>query len=203
MQCCLHRASVVRNTRQYVGVKPSDAHSQSSGTQVKHRQASRKPVFFVFMDTKIREVDAAHDLDRFRALLQEYNDTSPPGRFSSRMAEDLAALPGRYAAPTGGLYLLSIDGTATGTAAWTRVNDRQAEIKRVYVTPARRGQGLALRLSQAIIDAARERGYAELVLSTWDDNANAIALYRKLGFVEIEPFKTSPILNLTYMGLTL
>jgi putative acetyltransferase len=163
----------------------------------------RKPVFFIFMNTTIREVDAAPDLDHFRALLQEYNDTSPPGRFSNRMAEDLAALPGRYTAPTGGLFLLSVDDRAAGTAAWTRVNDRQAEIKRVYVTPALRGHGLARQLSHAIIDATRDRGYAELVLSTWEDNANAIALYRKLGFVEIAPFKTSPIPNLTYMGLGL
>jgi ribosomal protein S18 acetylase RimI-like enzyme len=40
-------------------------------------------------------------------------------------------------------------------------------------------------------------------LSTWQDNTNAIVLYRKLGFVEIAPFKSSPIPNLIYMGLNL
>lgn len=155
------------------------------------------------MNTDIREIANANELEGFRTLLCEYHDTSPPGRFSNRITEDLAELPGRYAAPTGGLFLACIDDAAIGTAAWTRVNDRQAEIKRVYVTPARRGQGLALRLSHSVISATRARGYGELVLSTWQDNANAIALYRKLGFVEIAPFKSSPIPNLIYMGLNL
>ncbi len=119
------------------------------------------------------------------------------------MTQDLADLPGRYAAPTGGLYLAYVDDVAVATAAWTRVNDEQAEIKRVYVKPPARGRGVAQALSGHVADVLRERGFRQIVLSTWGDNAGAIALYRKLGFVVIAPFKQSTYAGMAFMGLNL
>jgi ribosomal protein S18 acetylase RimI-like enzyme len=157
-------------------------------------------------DFAITAIHAPNDLERFRALLLEYAE-SMPGRFSNRINEDLAALPGRYSAPTGALLLATLGNTPIGTAAWTQLpgdaHTHQVEIKRVYVTAAQRGHGYGKALSDAVIADTRARGYRELVLSTWEDNAGAIALYRTLGFRPIAPFKTSPISNLIYMGLSL
>ncbi len=119
------------------------------------------------------------------------------------MTQDLADLPGRYSAPTGGLYLAYVDDAVLATAAWTHVNDEQAEIKRVYVQPQARGRGIGQALSRHVADILRGRGFRQMVLSTWGDNAGAIALYRKLGFVAIEPFKPSTYANMAFMGLNL
>ena len=80
----------------------------------------------------LREVKDAADMGIFRSILRVYADEYA-GRFSERMTQDLLNLPGRYAPPTGGLLLANIDGVDAATAAWTRVDDVQAELKRVYV----------------------------------------------------------------------
>jgi putative acetyltransferase len=150
----------------------------------------------------IHTTSTRSDIETFRTLLRRYA-AEYPGRFSERMTQDLADLPGRYTAPSGGLYLATVDDVAVATAAWTRVNDTQAEIKRVYVMPHARGQGFAQALSQHVADVLRERGYRQMVLSTWGDNAGAIALYRKLGFIDIVPFKASTYPDMAFMGLNL
>lgn len=52
------------------------------------------------------------------------------------------------------------------------------------VLPAHRGGGLARRLVEQGIDHAARAGARSYVLEVIDDNAPAIALYRRLGFVE-------------------
>ena len=47
------------------------------------------------------------------------------------MVQDLRDLPGRYAAPHGGLFLALCDGQPVATAAWTRYTSTLAEMKRV------------------------------------------------------------------------
>lgn len=150
----------------------------------------------------IHELSTASEIEVFRALLRHYAAENP-GRFSERMTQDLAELPGRYAAPTGGLYMAYAGDAAVATAAWTRVNDEQAEIKRVYVQPQARGRGIGQALSRHVADVLRRRGFRQMVLSTWGDNAGAIALYRKLGFVDIVPFKPSTYPDMAFMGLNL
>jgi ribosomal protein S18 acetylase RimI-like enzyme len=50
--------------------------------------------------------------------------------------------------------------------------------------PQFRGAGLGRRLILRTLDAARALGLTRVELSVRADNANAIALYRKIGFVE-------------------
>lgn len=150
----------------------------------------------------LREVDGAEDLEIFRGLLATYA-AEYAGRFSERMTQDLLNLPGRYAPPTGGLLLGRIDDADVATAAWTGIDAVQAELKRVYVLPAVRGRGAARALSLRVIDVLRTMGYARVVLSTWDDNHGAIALYRSIGFFDIEPFKPPTFSNMIFMGFSL
>jgi acetylglutamate kinase len=117
------------------------------------------------------------------------------------MAQDLRDLPGRYAAPHGGLLLALCGGQPVATAAWTQWSTTLAEMKRVYVQPEHRGMGIARALAQRIIAESRQRGFTQVGISTWATATPAIALYLALGFTDIPPFKTSPIEGLIYMGL--
>jgi GNAT superfamily N-acetyltransferase len=62
------------------------------------------------------------------------------------------------------------------------------EVKRVYVHPDYRGQGLSKKLMLELEAIANERGVGRLVLQTGARQLEAIALYERLGYVSIPLF---------------
>lgn len=62
---------------------------------------------------------------------------------------------------------------------------RPVEIARFYVAPAWHGQGVAPRLMDACRAEAHRRGGDVLWLGVWEENARAIAFYRKAGFTSV------------------
>ena len=59
------------------------------------------------------------------------------------------------------------------------------ELWRFYVDKVHHGRGIAHRMMDAVIDAARERGTGTLWLGVWEHNRRAQAFYRKFGFVDV------------------
>ena len=53
----------------------------------------------------------------------------------------------------------------------------------VGLLPPFRGRGIGRQLIEKTLDAARDRGLSRIELTVRKDNANAIALYQKIGFV--------------------
>ena len=82
-----------------------------------------------------------------------------------------------------------IDDRIRGCGALVPTSARDwAEIKRMYVTPAARGQRLGRRLLEALEAIARRDGLPLLRLETGVRQPEAIALYRSAGFREIDAF---------------
>lgn len=79
-------------------------------------------------------------------------------------------------------FIANLDGVSVGCSCLFICHDELAEIKRVYVNPDYRGQGIAERLMEAIEAQARERQLPSLYLETGVDHRAAIGLYRKCGF---------------------
>jgi putative acetyltransferase len=74
------------------------------------------------------------------------------------------------------------DGAPVGCGALRLLNERTAELKRMYVSPAVRGTGLGRRLVAALEEEARALGAQRLVLETGVRQIAALALYRATGF---------------------
>jgi ribosomal protein S18 acetylase RimI-like enzyme len=84
-----------------------------------------------------------------------------------------------------------------------RISEDVAEMKRLYVDPATRGQRLGLRLVEAVMSAAKACGYRELRLDTLPEMARAQALYAQLGFRPIAPYYETPVAGTAFLACTL
>jgi ribosomal protein S18 acetylase RimI-like enzyme len=77
-------------------------------------------------------------------------------------------------------------------------------MKRLYLRPPFRGKGLGRALTERIIAEARQIGYRRMRLDTVEPvMKDAVAMYRKLGFKEIAPYRPNPIAGTMYMELEL
>ena len=116
---------------------------------------------------------------------------------------ELASLPGDYAPPRGGLWLAWIDRVPAGCVALRPLCEDEAEMKRLYVSPAHRGRGIGRSLAGHVIGAARALGYRALKLDTLASMVEAQRLYADLGFVATPPYNANPLEGVRFLSLSL
>ena len=143
----------------------------------------------------VRRADPTLDLATVRVLFREYAQSLGFALDFQGFESELATLPGEYAEPRGTILLAhSPAGEPWGVVALRPLEDDGAcEMKRMYVRPEARGQGLGRILGEAIVTEARTRGYRAMRLDTIDTMVGAIALYRSLGFREIAAYRFNPM----------
>jgi putative acetyltransferase len=134
------------------------------------------------------------DRETVRGFLREYADGLGVDLSFQGFESELADPLGFYE-----LVLLADD----GCVALRRIDEQTCEMKRLYVRPAGRGSGLGRQLAEAVIAAARARGYSRMLLDTLPKMAAAQALYRSLGFRDTEPYRHNPVPGAAFLELGL
>ncbi len=97
-----------------------------------------------------------------------------------------------YRAPQGRFLVAWSDDLPIGCVSLRAIDDRTAEVKRLWVHSSARGQGLSRRMMAAIEAEARKAGYHRLRLDTNSALTEAIALYRASGWTDIPPYTSPP-----------
>lgn len=137
----------------------------------------------------IEAVSDERSLAAVRELIREHFDAHAEGHGPAEVDGVIERLPAPYVPPDGGLWISWQDGEAAGCVALQRLSPRVGEVKRMYVRPAKRGQGIARALGELVIAEARVRGYERLRLGTLRTMVPAQNLYASLGFVPIDPYR--------------
>ena len=112
--------------------------------------------------------------------------------------KEFADFPQTYDA----LWLVTLDGTPAGAVGLKPFDGAAAELKRLWVAPSARGQGIGLALCRACIQGARAQGYTRLLLDTDSGLTHANRVYEQLGFVDIERYYDNPM-DSRFMALDL
>ena len=154
--------------------------------------------------TEIIRAQSLEDIEQVRELFREYEAWLEVDLCFQNFENELAELPGKYAPPDGRLLLAVVTGKVAGCVALRKIGEGISEIKRLFLRPQFRGKGLGRKLAETIIQSARQIGYERIRLDTLPPQMNdAIALYRSLGFVEIEPYYNNPVPGAKFMELNL
>ncbi len=156
------------------------------------------------MPMNLIHATATSDIEQARALFKEYAAWLEIDLWFQNFDQELAGLPGDYAPPDGRLLLAQQNNQVAGCVALRKIGDGICEMKRLFVRPAFRGQGLGPLLIESVIREARAIGYTAMRLDTLPPKMNdAIALYRAFGFQEIAPYYRNPVPGAKFMELSL
>jgi putative acetyltransferase len=132
---------------------------------------------------KLRDAAAGDDAS-IRAVvftvLEEYGLRPDPGVTDADL-EDVAS---SYVA-RGGCFrvIVSEANDIVGCGGLYPIGAEEAEIRKMYLLKDARGVGLGRQLLLELVEAARERGFKRVVVETASELREAIALYKRNGFV--------------------
>ena len=151
-------------------------------------------------------IEAYDHIDDIKSLFSEYTSmlVSIDPSFSiyldiQHYDEEAGNPAAKYALPRGRLYLALHDGKAAGCIALHPLSDDKCELKRLYVRPEFRGNGIARMLCGRILEDAQKIGYMEIYLDTLPELSAAIRLYEKLGFSYTDCYNDSPLDKTVFM----
>jgi putative acetyltransferase len=150
------------------------------------------------------QAESPTQIAQARELFREYAQSLGFSLCFQNFDHELETLPGDYAPPHGCLLLVEYEGQLAACVALHQLDPTICEMKRLYLRPQFRGKGLGRVLAERIIAEARQIGFRHMRLDTVEPiMKDAVAMYRKLGFKEIDPDCSNPIAGALYMELEL
>ena len=115
--------------------------------------------------------------------------------------EELQELKTMYADPGGGIILCKKGNDYVACAGIRKINNKTAELKRMFVQPTYQGQGIGKILLEKAIEFARSANYYCIRLDTLNHMLPAINLYKQYGFYEIPAYYHNPNTTAVYFEL--
>ena len=150
------------------------------------------------------QAESPTQIAQARELFLEYAQSLGFSLRFQNFDKELAGLPGDYAPPEGRLLLAECEGELAGCVALHKLEPGICEMKRLYLRRQFRGKGLGRTLAERVIAETRQIGYRRMRLDTVEPvMKDAVAMYRKLGFKHIAPYRPNPIAGAMYMELEL
>jgi N-acetylglutamate synthase-like GNAT family acetyltransferase len=121
------------------------------------------------------------------------------GELPAVLERECRNLSAVYRAP-GALLIADRDGQPCGCVGLARCSrEGTAEIKRLYVRPAWRANGIGRTLMRHAHHHAAQHGMTRLILDVLPARTHVVSFYRQLGYCETEPFATESPSPMIYM----
>ena len=152
----------------------------------------------------ITQAETDEQIAEIRELFREYEAWLGLDLCFQGFEAELASLPGKYAMPSGRLYIAYVDGRPAGCIALRPLGSGVCEMKRLFVRAGFRGHKLGMRLVRKLIEEARSAGYSKMRLDTFPPKmGKAVSLYHSHGFEPIPAYYDNPHPDVLFMELAL
>ncbi len=155
------------------------------------------------MTIRLVQPQSEEEWRRARELIEQYAASLKIDLCFQNLAHELEHLASEYAPPFGAFLLPEENGVYFGCVGLRQISERAGEIKRLYVIPAARGRKVGRLLAEGIVAAARQLGYAELLLDTLPSMKEAQSLYLSIGFKPAPAYRFNPVPGTVFLALTL
>lgn len=147
---------------------------------------------------KMIQAQTADEMETVRTLFREYQQFLGVDLCFQGFEEELARLPGCYTPPRGRLLLAQEGEQAAGCVALRPLDDGACEMKRLFVRPDYRGQGLGRLLAAQMVSEATALGYVVMRLDTLETLKSAMQLYTSMGFQRRAAYYVNPLPGVVY-----
>ncbi|MCU1492969.1 MAG: acetyltransferase [Acidimicrobiaceae bacterium] len=133
------------------------------------------------------------DTELAASLLERYHDELAsrfPDGFDLGRTEQISTI--ELVEPAGACLVVLLGGDPAGCGAVRKLDDARAEIKRMWIEPAARCQGIGRRLLEALEHLARDMNCPLVCLDTNWSLTEALALYSASGYREVPAYNDNP-----------
>jgi ribosomal protein S18 acetylase RimI-like enzyme len=172
------RGSSARRANSVLAMGPSGVAGDHDAVVAFYAGLGQRPIAAVLPDSAEDELFRAHGWVLESHDADTVFEIAGVAEVSRRLPPSVAAAELRI---EGDLATASVGDRATGVVA---VDGDWAGFRSIAVDPGHRRQGLGLAVMVALVEWSAERGATTAYLQVLGDNAPALALYDRLGFVE-------------------
>ncbi|WP_442770644.1 carbonate dehydratase [Zoogloea ramigera] len=157
------------------------------------------------MPVKLRILGADDhvELEQVRQFFRNYAAWLGVDLDYQNFGDEMASLPGAYAAPAGRLFFAEFEGRPAGCVGIRPSSDGVCEMKRLYVEPEMGGNGIRRQPALAAVKAPQGHRYRKVMMDTLPAMRIAVKLYRELGFKEAPAYYPTPVEGTLFLALDL
>jgi ribosomal protein S18 acetylase RimI-like enzyme len=137
------------------------------------------------------------------SLFQEYANSLNISLAFQNFDEELNIINSMYGSPTGCLLLVYDNELPIACAAYRKIGEDVCELKRMYIKPDYRRNGVGQEIMNILCMRAKLNGYKLMRLDTLDTMIPAIKLYSNNGFYTIDAYYHNPNEGVVYMEKSL
>jgi len=139
------------------------------------------------MAVRISQAISDTNVGLVRELFEQYAQLRGYEFEDVNFEAEMASLPGIYSPSQGGrLLLATYEGEAAGVVGLKKIDPGLAEVKRLYVPPQYRGNGIGKMLVAEAVRQARELGFKRLLADTDLNMRIAMVIFDEHGFKQTD-----------------
>jgi ribosomal protein S18 acetylase RimI-like enzyme len=146
-----------------------------------------------------KKLETKEEIIKAKELIIEYIKWLNQDLSLQNIDDELMNFPQKYKEPDGAFIIAKDNDNIVGCVGIKKLDESVCEMKRLFVNDKYKGKGIGKKLVKIIIKEAKSKNYKKMRLDTLRTMKNALKIYYKNNFYEIEPYYNNPNNDVVYI----